>query len=102
MKYPGTYHGGDEVTGIDSGALVATLSTITEFSVGLAGFSGVASALLQRGRRLYRADRIRVPVNIVIALLPGFVSFLVIALNAIGLDPSNAVRWSSGTLAVLI
>ena len=37
-----------------------------------------------------------------IALLPGFVSFLVIALNAMGLDPSNAVRWGSGTLAVVV
>ena len=52
------------------------LSTVTEFSIGLAGFFGVAAALMLRSGSVSDFNRFRITANIAISLLPGFVAFL--------------------------
>jgi hypothetical protein len=85
----------------DVNVLVETLSTITEFSIGLAGFSGVAAALMQRSGSISELDRMRITVNVCLSLIPGFVAFLTLALINAGLDLPTVVRFASGAIVVV-
>jgi len=53
----------------DPSVLVETLSTISEFSIWLAGFSGVAAAVMQRSGSVSELDRMRITFNIGTSLI---------------------------------
>ena len=84
----------------DPGVLLETLSTITEFSIGLAGFSGVAAAIMQRSGTTTELDRFRITFNICVSLVPGFVAFLALSLINSGTENSLVVASASGAIAV--
>jgi len=71
------------------------LGSISEFSIGLAGFSGVAAALLQRNGSLREIDRLRVTINVVVALTPGIWALAFLALAEMGVALQSVVRWIS-------
>lgn len=75
--------------------MIDALGSISEFSIGLAGFSGVAAALLQRNRSLKEIDRLRVTINVVIALTPGIWALVLMALLEMKVPLEPAVRWVS-------
>ena len=77
---------------VDSALWVDTLSTVTEFSIGLAGFSSVAAALMQRSGSILEFDRMRITTNICLSLVPGFLAFLAISLVHSGIDGSTIIR----------
>lgn len=75
---------------------------IIEFSIGLAGFSGIVAALLQTKSGLRGADRFRTINLLILALSPGFVSLTsLIFLNRFG---NIELIWNASLfmLAVLI
>jgi hypothetical protein len=82
--------------------LVETLSTITELSIGLAGFSGVAAAFMQRSSAVSELDRMRITFNICISLIPGFAAFLTLSLINAGLDQITVIRWGSSTIVAVL
>ena len=75
--------------------MIDALGSVSEFSIGLAGFSGVAAALLQRNRSLQEIDRLRVTINVVVSLTPGIWALVLIALLEMGVPVERAVRWAS-------
>lgn len=85
----------------DTSVLVETLSAVTEFSIGLAGFSGVAAALMQRSNAVSEFDRMRITVNICLSLIPGFVAFLMLSLINSGSDELTVIRFASGAIVVV-
>ena len=87
-------------TAADTALWTEMLSTVTEFSIGLAGFSGVAAALMQRRGSVSDFNRFRITANIGISLLPGFVAFLAISLIGAGLEPTEIVWIGSGFLVL--
>jgi len=75
------------------------LGSISEFSIGLAGFSGVVAALLQRNQDLKEIDRLRVTINVVVALTPGIWALVFLALIEMEASFESVVRWiSTGVL----
>jgi hypothetical protein len=76
------------------------LGYIIEFSVGLAGFSAIVSAFIQRAGRLDMADKLRVVTLISMALMPAFVSFTYLGVLPLVDDPGTAVRACSFLFAV--
>lgn len=86
----------------DPNVLVETLSTISEFSVGLAGFSGVAAAVMQRSGSVSELDQIRITFNICMSLIPGFVAFTMLSLINSGTHDPTAIRFASGAMVVII
>ena len=56
------------------------LSTIVEFSIGLAGFSGVVGAFIHRSGDWLFVDRFRLTNLLLMSLTPGFLSFFSLGL----------------------
>ena len=68
------------------------LSTIVEFSVGLAGFSGVVGIFIHRSGEWLYVDRFRITNLLIMSLTPGFLAFLSLGLIPIADD---AIRISA-------
>ena len=56
------------------------LSTIVEFSIGLAGFSGVVGIFLRRSGDWAYVDRFRLTNLLIMSLMPGFLAFFALGL----------------------
>lgn len=56
------------------------LSTIVEFSVGLAGFSGLVGAFMHRSGKWLYVDQFRITNLLLMSLTPGFLAFLTLGL----------------------
>jgi hypothetical protein len=76
------------------------LGNITEFSIGLAGFSAIATAFLHRSRDLSPVDRYRVVNLLLLSLTPAFVAFLCIGLASLLGNIEIAARASSAAFAI--
>jgi len=72
---------------------VDLLFGVSEFSIGLAGFSGIIAVFAGRDGRWAAADRYRGLILILTSLIPGFVSFIALRLGTIGL--SEQIVWRS-------
>jgi len=75
------------------------LSTIVEFSVGLAGFSGVVGVFIHRSGQWIYVDQFRVTNLLLMSLTPGFLSFISLGLIPIS---SRAIEISAGIFAATI
>ncbi|MGK0223075.1 MAG: hypothetical protein ACI9ON_002318 [Limisphaerales bacterium] len=79
------------------------LSTIVEFSIGLAGFSGVVGIFIHRSGKWIYVDRFRILNLLIMSLTPGFLSFVSLGLLQ---TTSNAIEISAAifaaTLAILM
>ncbi len=73
-----------------------SLTSIVEFAIALAGFSGIVVALGKQPGRWAPADRIRVLNVLVFAFGAGFMAYLPMGLAHAGLDGSLLWRVSSG------
>ena len=80
------------MSGVDAGAFIDVLGTVTEFSVGLAGFAGVAAALLHRSRGVHPVDRFRIVGVILVSLAPGLAAFVGIATLQFDISVADSVR----------
>jgi|GEM_PF-2031908 len=79
------------------------LSTIVEFSIGLAGFSGVVGIFIHRSGTWIYVDRFRILNLLLMSLTPGFLSFISLGLVQItskAIEVSAAI--SAATLAILV
>jgi len=81
---------------------VDLLLGITEFSIGLAGFSGIIAVFAGRDGRWAAADRSRALVLILTSLIPGFVSFIALGLGTIDLHEQIVWRLSQAVFAAAI
>ncbi len=75
---------------------------ITEFGVGIAGFSGIVVAIGHRGGELRPLDRFRVLNLLIVALTAAFGGLVPQLLAGFGLVGGPLWRWSSITLAVFL
>ncbi|TNF84859.1 MAG: hypothetical protein EP301_10715 [Gammaproteobacteria bacterium] len=75
------------------------LSTVVEFSIGLAGFSGVVGIFIHRSGQWIYVDRYRVTNLLLMSLTPGFLAFITLGLLSITED---AVRISATLFASTI
>lgn len=75
------------------------LSTIVEFSVGLAGFSGVVGIFIHRSGQWIYVDQFRTTNLLLMSLTPGFLSFISLGLFLI---TPNAIEISSGIFAATV
>ena len=75
------------------------LSTIVEFSIGLAGFSGIVGIFINRSGQWIYVDRFRVTNLLLMSLTPGFLSFI-----SLGLLPivDGAIEISAAIFATTI
>ena len=74
------------------------LGSVIEFSIGLAGFSGIVAVFAHRNSGLDHADRLRLGVLLTNSLIPGFMAFF--SLGALQhASPELAWRISSGLFA---
>jgi len=77
-----------------------SLGSIIEFSVGIAGFSAIVSAFLQRAGGLDPISRFRVLNLLLMALSPAFAAFLYVGLSQILADQALVLRWCAGIYAL--
>ena len=75
------------------------LSTVVEFSIGLAGFSGVVGIFIHRSGQWIYVDRFRVTNLLLMSLTPGFLSFITLGLLPIR---ENAIQISAALFAATI
>ncbi len=75
------------------------LSTVIEFSIGLAGFSGVVGIFIHRSRQWIYVDRFRVTNLLLMSLTPGFLSFFTLGLLPIS---ESAIQISAAIFASII
>jgi hypothetical protein len=78
------------------------LGTITEFSIGLAGFAGIVAALGTYNRSELAVVRFRLSNLLVSSFAPGFFSMLTFVLIYGAMEVDTAIRVSSGALAVYL
>lgn len=76
-----------------------SLTLIAEFSIGLAGFSGVVALI---GSTSDRVHRIRVAILLRTSFTPGFCALFGICLLHLGLDSDSTVRWTSAIFGAVI
>ena len=75
---------------------------ITEFSIGLAGFSGIVAALAHRTGSWVQVDRYRIGNLLYSGLSPGFLAFFALGLLT-SIDQAETVwKFSSGLLALVL
>ncbi|MBV1904928.1 MAG: hypothetical protein KUG75_02530 [Pseudomonadales bacterium] len=75
---------------------------ISEFSIGLAGFSGIVAALAHRSGNWVQVDRYRIGNLLYSGLSPGFLAFFALGLNASDIEPDITWKFSAGTLALVL
>lgn len=83
------------------GEATELLSTITEFSIGLAGFSGVIGVFIHGSGGWLLVDRFRITNLLVMSLTPGFLAFLTLGLFQVS-SQLAATRISAGVFAATI
>jgi len=76
-----------------------SLTLIAEFSIGLAGFSGVVALI---GSTADRIHKIRVTILLRTSFTPGFCALFGIFLLHLGLDSDSAARWASAIFGATI
>ena len=77
------------------------LSTITEFSIGLAGFSGVIGIFIRGSGGWLIVDRFRINNLLVMSLTPGFLAFFTMGLIQT-IPESLAIRLSAAVFAIAV
>ncbi len=75
---------------------------ITEFSIGLAGFSGIVAALAHRTGSWVQVDKYRIGNLLYSGLTPGFLAFIALGLLANIEQPATVWKFSSGLLALVL
>jgi hypothetical protein len=75
---------------------------ITEFSIGLAGFSGIVAALAHRTGSWVQVDRYRIGNLLYSGLTPGFLAFFALGLLANIEHQATVWKISSGVLALVL
>lgn len=85
-----------DASGVSSG--IDSLAIVIEFSVGIAGFSGIAAVLARSPGALRPVERFRLGNLLLSSLLSGFLGFLAIGLTHV-VSPENAWRISSAIFA---
>ncbi len=75
------------------------LSTIVEFSIGLAGFSGVIGIFIHRSGEWIYVDRYRIMNLLTMSLVPGFLAFLTLGLLPI---TDRAITVSAAAFALTV
>ena len=76
-----------------------SLTLIAEFSIGLAGFSGIVALI---GRTADRIHKIRVSILLRTSFTPGFCALFGIFLIHLGLDADSIARWTSALFGTVI
>jgi hypothetical protein len=76
-----------------------SLTLIAEFSIGLAGFSGIVALI---GSTADRVHKIRVTILLRTSFTPGFCALFGIFLLHLGLDSDSAARWTGALFGVVI
>ena len=78
------------------------LEAISEFSIGLAGFSAIAAVFANAREMLDGAIRFRVSGLLVTAFGPGFIALAIICLLLAGMEESTSVRTGSAITALYL
>jgi len=78
------------------------LSTIAEFSIGLAGFTGIIAVVANFKDSELEVIRFRISNLLVTAFAPGFFSLITICMLFLGLAEVSAIRSSSGLLVIYL
>ncbi len=78
------------------------LGDIIEFSIGLAGFSGIVAVYAGRDGRWSPVDRFRSANLISAALIPGFVAFITLGLGIVVDEPAMLWRMASALLGIAV
>jgi hypothetical protein len=82
--------------------MTEALGIICEFSIGLAGFTGIVAIFANSQRQVGAAVRFRITNLLVSAFTPGFFALLVISLLQLGVVQETAVRSGSALFAASI
>jgi len=77
-------------------------STITEFAVALAGFSGIVVAIAHRGDTFPPIDRYRTLTLLAYSLSAAFGSLLPMAVESLGVRGDDVWRIAGGVLAIIL
>lgn len=78
------------------------LAAIAEFSIGLAGFTGIVAVFADKRESFRQSEQFRVGNLLLISFTPGFISLFVIALLHAGIGDADSIRAGSGVLGALI
>jgi len=78
------------------------LSTIAEFSIGLAGFTGIVAALVRFGEDMRPLVEFRFTNLLITAFAPGFFSLLTISLAIIGVSEILSLQISIALLLIYL
>jgi hypothetical protein len=78
---------------------IELLSTIVEFSIGLAGFSGLVGVFMHRSGQWIYVDKFRITNLLLMSLTPGFLAFISLGLLSI---TSNAIEISGAIFAFTV
>jgi len=78
------------------------LAAIAEFSIGLAGFTGIVAVFADKRETFRPSEQFRVGNLLLISFTPGFISLFVIALLHAGIGDAACIRLGSGALAAFI
>ena len=78
------------------------LGLIVEFSIGLAGFSGIAGAFIHRTGEWPVVDRFRVSNLLFLSLTPGFLAFIALGLLRSGMTIDAAARTSAALFSIAV
>jgi hypothetical protein len=82
--------------------MIDSLGIVCEFSIGLAGFTGIVAIFANSQRTVSAAVRFRITNLLFTAFSPGFFSLLVISLLQLGVPGDTAVRAASALFAASI
>ena len=82
--------------------VIEPLGIVTEFSIGLAGFTGIIAIFANTQQGINSAIQFRITNLLVSAFAPGFCALAVISLIHLGLSDAMSVRLGSAILAVCI
>jgi len=81
---------------------VEALTAIAEFSIGLAGFTGIVAVFADKKESVRASIEFRVRNLLLISFTPGFISLFVLALLYSGMSDQAAIRVGSGALGLFI
>ena len=80
----------------------SALAAIAEFSIGLAGFTGIVAVFADKRESFRPSEQFRVSNLLLISFTPGFISLFVMAVLHAGIPVSASIRLGSGVLAAFI
>lgn len=82
--------------------LIGPLSTIAEYSIGLAGFTGIIAAISHFRESMRPLMQFRVINLLVTAFAPGFFSLMAMSMLYIGIAEDLSLRIVSGLMAIYL